>query len=68
MNHMRGITTPKKHKECVTQVRNDFLRLESLLPTTSFVWHWIKRHSTENSREARVNECFRFSLALNSHR
>ena len=53
MNHVRGITTPRKHTEYVAHVRNDFLRLESLLPTTSFVWHWVKGHSSEISREAR---------------
>ena len=34
----------------------DFLRLEALIPTTSFVWHWVKGPSKENSRDARGNE------------
>ena len=52
---MRGITTPKKHPEYDTQVRDDFLRLQSQLPATSFVWHWVKGLSSEDSREARDN-------------
>ena len=56
MNHVRGVTSPKKNKEYVAQVRADFLRLEALLPATTFVWHWVKGHSKEDSREARGND------------
>ena len=55
-NHVRGVTSPKKNKEYVTQVRADFLRLEALLQATTFVWHWVKGYSKEDSREARGND------------
>ena len=56
MNHVRGVTSPKKNKEYVAQVRADYLQLEALLPATNFVWHWVKGHSKEDSREARGND------------
>ena len=56
MNHVRGVTSPKKNKEYVAKVRADFLQLEALLPATIFVWHWVKGHSKEDSREARGND------------
>ena len=44
------------NKEYVAQVRAAFLRLEALLLVTNFLWHWVKGHSKENSRDARGND------------